>query len=318
MSKPIIKRIHLSAGDFRAEIAPLGATLTRFRLKGRDLILGLKPNSDSALDNFYAGALVGPVANRISSGQIKIGGRIFQMECNEKGQTALHSGSDGLHNQVWKIVDNTPSTVSLTCQLPNGHGGLPGNRNVSITYTLDLAGLSITITALTDQKTPMNIAHHPYWALEPDQSKTMLSINALTYLPKDSKGLSTGEIASVANSAFDFTQPKPIGPSANFDHNWCLSAEKNTAPQHAATLRTTDGLQLDIATTEVGLQVYTGSGLPNLEASTSIGPKIGPNMGIALEPQGWPDAPSQPTFPSIMLDRNQTYRQITRYTVTQT
>ena len=318
MSKPIIKRIHLSAGDFRAEIAPLGATLTRFRLKGRDLILGLKPNSDSALDNFYAGALVGPVANRISSGQIKIGGRIFQMECNEKGQTALHSGSDGLHNQVWKIVSNRPSTVSFTCQLPDGHGGLPGNRNVSITYTLDLAGLSITITALTDQKTPMNIAHHPYWALEPDQSKTMLSINALTYLPKDSKGLSTGEIASVANSAFDFTQPKPIGPSANFDHNWCLSAEKNTAPQHAATLRTTDGLQLDIATTEVGLQVYTGSGLPNLEASTSIGPKIGPNMGIALEPQGWPDAPSQPTFPSIMLDRNQTYRQITRYTVTQT
>ena len=184
MSKPIIERIHLSAGDFRAEIAPLGATLTRFRLKGRDLILGLKPNSDSALDNFYAGALVGPVANRISSGQIKIDGRIFQMECNEKGQTALHSGSDGLHNQVWKIVDNPPSTVSLTCQLPNGHGGLPGNRNVSITYTLDLAGLSITITAITDQKTPMNIAHHPYWALEPDQSKTMLSINALTYLPK--------------------------------------------------------------------------------------------------------------------------------------
>jgi aldose 1-epimerase len=183
---------------------------------------------------------------------------------------------------------------------------------------LDVAGLSITITALTDQKTPMNIAHHPYWALEPDQSKTMLSINARTYLPKDAKGLPTGEIASVANSAFDFTQPKPIGPAASLDHNWCLSTEKHTSPQHAATLRTTDGLQLDISTTEAGLQVYTGSGLPNLEAPTSIGPKTGPNTGIALEPQGWPDAPNQPTFPTIMLDRNVTYQQITQYAVTQT
>ncbi|MFT5786449.1 MAG: aldose 1-epimerase [Ascidiaceihabitans sp.] len=318
MSKPNIERIHLSAGDFLAEIAPFGATLTRFRFKGRDLILGLKPNSNSALDNFYAGALVGPVANRISNGQIKIDGRIFQMERNEKGTTALHSGSDGLHNQVWKMVDKTPSTVSLTCQLPDGHGGLPGNRNISITYTLDAARLTITITAVTDQRTPMNIAHHPYWALEPDQSKTMLSINARTYLPKDAKGLPTGEIASVTNSAFDFTRPQPIGPTATLDHNWCLSTEKHTSPQHAATLRTTDGLQLDITTTEVGLQVYTGSGLPNLEASTSIGPKIGPNTGIALEPQGWPDAPNQPAFPSIMLNRNKTYQQITRYIVTQT
>jgi aldose 1-epimerase len=67
----------------------------------------------------------------------------------------------------------------------------------------------------------------------------------------------------------------------------------------------------------VGLQVYTGSSLPNLNANQCTANQIRPNAGIALEAQGWPDAPNKPTFPSIMLEASETYRQITRYTFTQ-
>jgi|TARA_B110000908_G_scaffold169605_1_gene227100 aldose 1-epimerase len=310
--------IHLSAGDFHAEITPLGATLARFQFQNRDLILGLCADSTCALNNFYAGAIVGPVANRISNGHIEIDGQVFQMERNENGQTTLHSGSDGLHTCVWNVVEQTPSRVSLTYRLPDGYSGLPGNRDITVTYTLDNAGLAVEITAQTDRKTPMNIAHHPYWALEPDQSRTMLTIDAQSYLQKNACGLPSGDIVSVLEGAFDFTKPRAIGSRAELDHNWCLSTAKQDTTRHVATLRASDGLQLNVATTEVGLQVYTGSALPVLAAADCVGPQIKPNAGIALEPQGWPDAPNQQSFPSIMLDKGQIYRQITRYTISQT
>lgn len=318
MSEPKPDVIHLNSRDFRAEITPHGATLTRFRMGQRDLILGLRRGADIALNTFYAGAIVGPIANRISKGHVVVDAKSYQMECNEIGEAALHSGSDGLHKYMWDIIEQTASSVSLTCRLPDGYSGLPGNRDIMVVYALEPTGLSVNITAKTDKKTPINIAHHPYWALDPEQSKTTLTVDAQSYLPKQRNGLPDGNIAPVEATKFDLIKPRAIGSNATIDHNWCLNTVKNSEPRHVARLRTKDGLQLDIATTEVGLQVYTGSGLPILPVFECIGAPIKPNAGIALEPQGWPDAPNQASFPSIMVDKGETYRQITRYTVYQT
>lgn len=306
--------IQLSAGPFRIDILPVGATLTRFRFRERDLILGFMDPLEHTPNSFYAGAIVGPIANRVTDGQVKIDAQTYQMECNEN-DSVVHSGTDGLHSLVWKVSETTKSAVTLTCQLRDGHNGLPGNRKITVTYALDETGLTLSIIATTDAKTPINIAHHPYWALEPDQSQTQLMINALAYLSKDGAGLPDGEIRPVVASMFDFTKPRALGPDAKFDHNWCLGTAKQEFPRHAATLIAKDGLQLDIDTTEVGLQVYTGSGLPLIDGSLCAGPQICPNAGIALEPQGWPDAPNQPDFPNILLDKDDIYRQITRYRV---
>jgi aldose 1-epimerase len=318
MSQPDQKIIHLRAGEFHADIAPKGANLVRFRLGERDLILGLADRSAHVTNDFYAGAIVGPVANRVSQGRVEIGDALFQMERNEAGVTALHSGSDGLHRMLWEVQETTASQAVLRCALPDGHSGLPGNREITVTFTLEPTGLSVTITAHSDRKTPMNIAHHPYWALEPDQSKTELYIDAPDYLEIDPTGIPTGRRIPVQDGPFDFTTSKPIGLAATLDHNWCLSTEKTAQPRRVATVMASDGLRLDIETTEVGLQVYTGSGLPTFAPSASVGPQIKPNAGIALEPQGWPDAPNQPEFPNIMLERGETYRQITRYILSKT
>lgn len=318
MSQPVPAIIHLQAGGFRAEISPFGAALTRFRLHEHDLILSLRAGSSPALNDFYAGSIIGPVANRITNGHVPIDGQVFQMERNEAGQTALHSGFDGLHACHWTPHNQTSSHVSLTCQLLDGHSGLPGNRDITVTYVLDQDGLTITITGQTDKKTPLNIVHHPYWALETDQSKTLLTINAHSYLPTCASALPNGHISPIAQTEFDFTVPRAIGADANLDYNWCLGTDKPDSPRHAASLRASTGLQLDIATTEVGLQVYTGSGLPDLQAKDCAGLSIEPNAGIALEPQGWPDAPNKPAFPSIMVEKGQVYRQTTRYTIFQT
>ena len=310
-------KIHLNSGNMQAEISPLGATLVRLSRGDRDQILGIHNLTDRSINNFYAGAIVGPVANRVSGGQVNIDGQTFQMECNEGGLTSLHSGDDGLHTLDWEVSDVLPNSVSLKVHLPDGYSGLPGNRDISVLYTLGGDGLTVTITAQTDKKTPINIAHHPYWTLQTDQSKLKLSISAENYLPKAADGVPTGKLQAVANGPFDFTMQREIGPNARLDHNWCLSNAKHETPRPVATLQASDGLQLNIATTEVGLQVYTGSSLPNLNANQCTANQIRPNAGIALEAQGWPDAPNRPTFPSIMLEPSDTYRQITQYTFTQ-
>ena len=310
-------KIYLNSGNMQAEISSLGATLVRLSRGERDLVLGIHNLNDRSINDFYAGAIVGPVANRVSGGQVKIDGQTFQMECNEGGLTSLHSGDDGLHTLDWEVSDALPDNVSLKTHLPDGYSGLPGNRDISVSYTLSENCLTVTITAQTDKKTPINIAHHPYWALQTDQSKLKLSISAENYLPKAADGVPTGKLQAVANGPFDFTMQREIGLNARLDHNWCLSTVKHETPRPVAILQASDGLQLNIETTEVGLQVYTGSSLPNLNPTQCTASPILPNAGIALEAQGWPDAPNKPTFPSIMLETSGTYRQITRYIFTQ-
>jgi len=60
---------------------------------------------------------------------------------------------------------------------------------------------------------------------------------------------------------------------------------------------------MTLRTTEPGLVVYTADKL----ASAPHGSR----NGICLEPQFWPDAVNQPSFPSIVLRPGDRYRQET-------
>ena len=72
-------------------------------------------------------------------------------------------------------------------------------------------------------------------------------------------------------------------------------------------------LVLEIETTEPGLQVYDGAMLATAPFAGHDGAPYGAHAGLALEPQGWPDAPNRPDFPSVLLRPGETYRQYTIY-----
>jgi aldose 1-epimerase len=59
-----------------------------------------------------------------------------------------------------------------------------------------------------------------------------------------------------------------------------------------------------VATTEPGLQLYTGDHLS--------GP-FPPNAGTALETQHFPDSPNRPDFPTTTLRPGEVYRSETVY-----
>ena len=66
----------------------------------------------------------------------------------------------------------------------------------------------------------------------------------------------------------------------------------------AATLRSLkSGRVLTVDTDQPGLQVYTGNWLSGSPLNHA-GRSYADYDGVALEAQGWPDAPNRPDFPS--------------------
>ena len=295
--------VTLASDDLTATISSFGARLQKLHYQGGpNLVLH---SDDPAWIDSYAGALVGPIANRVHRGQVTIAGKRHQMPCNEAGINGLHSGPDGLDRQVWEVVEQDAQSVHLRCALSDSAGGLPGDRSFDVTYSLAGATLRLEISATTDTATPISIAHHPYWCLGSARDHR-IRINADTYLPVNTQNIPTGNIVPVAATSFDHRQARALDPAT--DHNFCLANAPRPAPAPAATLYGTEGLTLDIETTEPGLQVYAGAYLPTLPET-----EIAPFAGIALEPQGWPDAVNQTQFPSIIATADNPYLQITLY-----
>jgi aldose 1-epimerase len=116
----------------------------------------------------------------------------------------------------------------------------------------------------------------------------------------------------------DFTAPKVVGEEINdtafvqlkngngYDHNWVLNPAGDDTEVAAALYSPTSGIQLEVYTTEPGIQVYTGNFL-NGTLSGKKGVVYQQRTGICLETQKYPDTPNKPEWPSAVLEPGQTY-----------
>jgi aldose 1-epimerase len=304
-----VQVVTLSSAALTARVLTFGAVLQDVRLAGLDR--GLTLGSDSVADYegpmLYHGALIAPVANRIAGNSATIDGVTHRFSAGPGQRHILHSGSAGTQLKVWRLLDAGPLKVTLCCDLPDGEGGFPGHRQVQVTYSVDGETLRMEVTAKTDRLSLFNAANHSYWNLDGTESWQghSLRVAADHYLPTTDEVLPTGEIASVTGTEFDFRAGKVAGPGArSLDHCFCLSAERVDL-RPVLTLAGLSGLTMTLSTTEPGVQVYDGRGAAR--------PGRKPGEGVAVEAQGWPDAPNHPRFPSILLASGETYRQITEW-----
>jgi aldose 1-epimerase len=264
----------------------------------------------------YAGAVVGPVANRISGASARIGDTQFSFDANENGMTTLHGGAAGLHARVWSVVEAELDLVVMELALPSGDGGFPGTRRFRAEYRIEPpASLKVTLSATTDAPTLINLANHSYWNLDgtPTTAGHRLTVAADRYTPVDAAGIPTGEVAPVAGTPFDLRRGVTLDDRPLYDHNLCL-AEAPRPLSRAARLQGRSGVTLDLETTEPGLQVYDGRFLDTAPDFGLTGRPYGAFAGVALEAQRWPDAPNRPGFPSLLLRPGETSVQVTRFT----
>jgi aldose 1-epimerase len=311
-----VRSVTLSEGGLALRLLTLGATVQDLRLGGVDwpLVLGAAEPAAYAGPLVYAGAIVGPVANRIAGASARIEGRPCRFEANE-GAALLHSGASGLHARIWEIEAAAPDRATLICHLPDGDGGFPGNRTIRAGFALSAPGaLTLTLTATSDAATLMNLAHHGYWNLDgtADTRGHRLSVRADRYLPVDASLIPEGPPRPVEGTPFDRRAGRRVSEAPALDHNFCLAPARRPVTE-AAMLTGASGVRLRIETTEPGLQVYDGRHLAVPPGLGLGGRGYGPFAGIALEPQVWPDAPNRPDFPPALLRPGETYRQVTRF-----
>ncbi len=296
-----------------------------------DIVLGYD-NIDGYLKSTpYFGAIVGRYGNRIAKGKFTIDAKAYSLPVNN-GVNSLHGGLKGFDKVMWTAEssqDSTGAHVVFSYVSKDGEEGYPGTLTARVTYTLTNANeFAIEYHATTDKATPINLTQHSYFNLagRGDVLAHQLSLNADAYTPVDSTLIPTGVLQPVAGTPFDFRQPVAIGAHINdadaqltiaggYDHNFVINrAAGDTSIVHAArVVEPNSGRTLDVATTEPGIQLYTGNFLDG--TITGKGGQVYQRRnGFCLETQHFPNSPNQPSFPSTILMPGATYHTRTVYT----
>jgi aldose 1-epimerase len=317
-----VELVLIHGGGLTARILTWGAIIQDLRLEGHaaPLVLGFENFEDYAIRSPYFGATPGRCANRIANGRFELDGKDYQLECNERGLTHIHGGSDGMGKSNWSIVDLASDRVVLEICDPDGRAGYPGNVTTRTIYHLQDNGvLSVVYESTTDAPTLVNVCQHSYFNLDdsPDILDHELMIAADHYLPVDDKRIPLGEQKSVADTPFDFREMGSIrrqenGAQVPFDHNFCLSSTRVAKRSVALVRSLKSGVTMEVRTTEPGVQCYAGAYV-NIPVAGLEGRRYGPFAGLCLETQVWPDAINQAGFPSAVLRPGEVLRQETDY-----
>ncbi|MGV8878350.1 MAG: aldose epimerase family protein [Sphingobacteriaceae bacterium] len=272
------------------------------------------------------GALVGRYANRIGKGQFAIDGKTYQLDLNN-GPNSLHGGKTGYHARVWDAKKLDDQTLELTYFSRDGEEGFPGNLTVKVIYTLTASNaLKMDYTASTDQATVVNFTNHSYFNLNGEENGTvmdhLLTLNADRFTPVDASLIPTGILQEVKGSPFDFRKPQAIGSRLNsdhpqmaiahgYDHNFVLNKKGAELSLAATVYSPQTGIQLEVLTTEPGVQFYT----PNFSDSAPHDGKGGKAYtgrgAFCLETQHFPDSPNRADFPSVVLKPGEKFKSTT-------
>lgn len=329
-----IHRWSLENGGTRLKVLSYGGIVQSLEIPDREgrysnVSLGFDSIEDYVAASPYFGALIGRYGNRIGAGRFTLDGTSYQLSVND-GENSLHGGNSGFDKAVWDIEPFEQGTdVGLRLQLTSADGemGFPGTLTTKVTYTLTEDGdWRIDYEATTDRATVVNLTSHVYWNLAGESGGSVLGheldIAAARYTPVDAGLIPTGEPAEVAGTPFDFRTPKTVGAdlraahqqllyAKGFDHNWVLDKGVTAEPEHVATLKDpSSGRTLRIATTEPGLQFYSGNFLDGTLVGSG-GTIHRQGDALCLETQHYPDSPNRPDFPSTVLRPDRIYRTTT-------
>lgn len=289
-----------------------GATLQSFSLAlpgfvKRDVVLGypswsayhqLFEQNQSA----YFGAIVGPIAGRITQAKIPFKNDIFHFEANE-GPHLLHGGTRNFSNVNWKLLsyeEEPYPKVTFFLETTAYNIALPGNLRCEVSYTLMENALQINIRSIALEDTLANPTQHAYFNPGGHQASVLDTetwLHTQGYLALNKEKLPTGETIQLshkrdANETFNLST-LPFYPA--IDNAFVLDQA-----EHQAELIAQDGFRLKFSTNQPIFQVYIGG---EVHFTGKDGLRYHRYSGICLEQQAEPDAPNQVNFSDIYLPK---------------
>lgn len=321
----------------------------------KNIALSFADDAAYAGNGLYAGAVLAPAAGRISNGVLPVGGRMIHLTRNENGVHTLHGGAQNASFRNWTITETgyseAEASVTFSLTLPDGLDGFPGTRHLTASYRLTSSrALSLTLTAISDKETYIDMSSHAYFNLSGDFGRDALShellirsrsvaVNRPDFIPD--------RIVPVESTPFDFTSERslkeqmaayPGDPqlkgNCGWNHCFVLEREAGEDPMDKPALTCShpgSSVRLRAYTDAPCMVLYSGgyieTGLPlmaGLHAEDSTRPECAvsrvpviarsvPSCGLAFEFQGYADAPGGHGFPYRLTPAGQLWTRRIRW-----
>jgi len=320
-------RLHNHSG-FEVDVTDFGGVIVAIRTPDRggrkvDVVLGYANPSDYIRNDSCFGAVIGRVANRIAGGRFTLDGKEYTLMQNDRsGKHTLHGGKCW-GRRLWKAEVIDDSAMVMRLHSPDGDAGFPGEIEATLVYMVtDANEVILDYTATSDRPTVIGMTNHSYFNLSGESAGNCLDhrirIAAKRRTETDELLIPTGNCPEVEGTPYDLNTGKTFpeilaAMPEGFDTNFILSDGDCIMRRDVAVASSdTTGIEMHVATSAPGIQLYMASHLDGSEIGKNG--KGYPSLGaFCLEAQLWPDAMHHPNFPSARLEPGQPYKQTTVY-----
>jgi len=280
------------------------------------------------------GAFIGRYAGRLGNARFTLAGTEYLLGANN-GRHCLHGGLRGSRFQLFDAVQRDGASVEMSYVFADGEEGFPGTLALRLRYSvLETNALVLDYEARAlDKPTVASFTTHAFFNLNGEASGSALGHEVMIcsdrYFAMNTELVATGEILPVDRTPFDFRQATALNtrvrglatvPSKAWvdGYDSCYLAEGAVAGKLAlcACVRAPEsGRVMEVWSTEPAMQFYTGL-LPQEPLAGGPGKCGRPYLqqqGLCFEPQGYPNAPNCPEFPSAVYAPGQSRAGTTVY-----
>ena len=258
--------------------------------------------------------------NILNLNQISSSGDSTSVTAGNDNGNCLHGGV-GFQHRLWKVVDYTENSITLSYFSPDGEDGFPSNLFTEVTYTLKNHLIIISYKAIPEGTTPIALTNHAFFNLDGfggDIKEHTVQIWADSYSEVNDKLIPTGNHPNVIGTPLDLRLHKKVGDDFSpafdgYDHNMILfpkfHKEFNNKKIGLAARVENQKMIMQVYTDQPGLQFYTGNFLGNGPDFKGNIPQIRQGA-LCLEAQTEPNCINHGEG---IYEKGQVYKQLTVY-----
>jgi len=303
-----------------------------------DVVLGFNTLNDYlSAGEPYHGAIVGRICGRINNAIFSLDGIEYSLANNDgfgkPVKNHLHGGTEGFHRKVWDgkefLNEIGEQGVVFSYLSEDGEEGFPGELKVEVTYLLTNENeLKIEYKATTNKPTLVNLTNHAYFNLNGEGNGDILNhqmkINAEKYIECDQELIPTGKLKPVKDTPLDYREYALMGKGIDQEHDQVFTGRGYAAAMVlkeqssdelqlvAKAFAESSGIKMEVHSDQSSLQIYNAWLFDGSDTGKS-GRPYPFSGGFVMETQGYPDAPNNENFPSIVLRPGEDYHHITIY-----
>ncbi|MET0324151.1 MAG: aldose 1-epimerase family protein [Ilumatobacteraceae bacterium] len=200
------RQFEIGHGAQRVTVTEVGATLRAYTVGDEPIIDGFDVDDMASGGH---GQILAPWPNRLGNGRYSFEGQTERVPLNEPARAnAIHGLVRWL---TWHPLSVSTDAVTLRCVL-QPQPAYQWRVEVDVEYRLGPTGLSVStsVTNRSRSRAPFGIGFHPYLTVGTETVETNhLHVPGHRRLLTDDQGLPVGQ-APVADTVYDFTDPRPI------------------------------------------------------------------------------------------------------------